>query len=237
VRDVMAVLEELLAEPERFGYATEGEQQRVTADAQSLLTELRPSFRSAGDLANLAEETALDLDSSLLYLDLQQEEGTRGRSRTSLMMQVLFKAVYERAKQVDERVVFVIDEAHYLLNETSSLEFLETAVRHSRHYDLSIQFVTQTGGEFTLTPEARTIANLCSMTLVHRVREETDTLADWFGLNGREREWIRTAKAGNEDDGYAEALLGVDEEGWFPLRIRASDFERRAIGGDVFGAD
>lgn len=232
VRDVMAVLEELLDDPAAFGYATPGEQERVATDAQSLLAELRPSFRPDGDLANLAEQTALNLDSSCLYLDLHQEEGTRGRSRTSLMMQVLFKAVYERAKQTDDRVVFVIDEAHYLLNDASSLEFLETAVRHSRHYDLSVQFVTQTGGEFTLTPEARTIANLCSMTLVHRVREEADTLADWFGLNSREQEWIRTAKAGNEDDGYSEALLGVDEEGWFPLRIRASDFERRAIGGD-----
>ncbi|AXG08049.1 transfer complex protein [Haloplanus rubicundus] len=232
IRDVMAVLEALLDAPEDFGYATPGEQERVTSDAQSLLTELRPSFRPGGDLANLAEETALDLDSTLLYLDLQQEEGTRGRSRTSLMMQVLFKTIYERAKQTDKRVVFVIDEAHYLLNDASSLEFLETAVRHSRHYDLSVQFITQTGGEFTLTPEARTIANLCSMTLIHRVREETDTLAEWFGLNEREQEWIRTAKAGNTNDGYSEALLGVDEEGWFPLRIRASEFEQEVIDGE-----
>jgi hypothetical protein len=232
IRDVMAVLEELLAEPATFGYETAGEQERVQADAQSLLTELRPSFRPGGDLSNLAEQTALDLDSNMLYLNLQQEEGTRGRSQTSLMMQVLFKTVYERAKQTDKRVVFVIDEAHYLLNDASSLEFLETAVRHSRHYDLSVQFVTQTGGEFTLTPEARTIANLCSMTLIHRVREERDTLADWFGLNEREQEWIRTAKAGNTNDGYSEALLGVDEEGWFPLRIRASEFEQQVIDGE-----
>jgi hypothetical protein len=233
IRDVIAVLEDVLAEPAAFGYTTAGEQERVRADARSLLTDLRPSFRPEGDLANLAEPTALDLNSNLLYLDLQQEEGTRGRSRTSLMMQVLFKTVYERAKQTDKRVVFVIDEAHYLLNETSSLEFLETAVRHSRHYDLSVQFISQTGGEFTLTPEARTIANLCSMTLIHRVREETETLAEWFGLNPREQEWVRTAKAGNEDDGYAEALLGVDEEGWFPLRIRAGEFEQQVIKGEL----
>ena len=233
IRDVMSVLEALLDAPADFGYATAGEQERVRDDAQSLLTELRPSFRPGGDLANLAEQTALDLDSTILYLDLQQEEGTRGRSRTSLMMQVLFKALYERAKQTDKRVVFVIDEAHYLLNDASSLEFLETAVRHSRHYDLSVQFITQTGGEFTLTPEARTIANLCSMTLIHRVREETETLADWFGLNEREQEWIRTAKAGNTNDGYSEALLGVDEEGWFPLRIRASEFEQQVIDGEL----
>lgn len=102
------------------------------------------------------------------------------------MMQVLFNAVYERAKGTDSRVVFAIDEAHYLMNDTTSLEFLETAVRHSRHYDLSLQFITQTGGEFALTPETRTIANLRSITIIHRVKEEAEKLADWFGLSERE---------------------------------------------------
>jgi len=229
VRDVIAVLEDLLENPAEFGYATDGEQEHVERDAQTLLTDLRPSFREGGDLANLAQPTEFDLDSSVLYLDLHQEEGATGRSETSLMMQVLFNAVYERAKGTDKRVVFAIDEAHYLMNDATSLEFLETAVRHSRHYDLSLHFITQTGGEFALTPEARTIANLCSLTLVHRVQEETDKLAEWFGLSEREVEWIRTAKAGNDEDGFSEALLGIDEEGWFPLRVRASEFEIEAL--------
>jgi hypothetical protein len=229
VRDVMSVLEALLENPASFGYATEGEQQRVRTDAQSLLTDLRPSFREGGDLENLAAPSEFDLDADVLYLDLHQQEGTSGRTETGLMMQVLFKTVFERAKGTDKRVVFAIDEAHYLMNDASSLEFLETAVRHSRHYDLSLQFITQTGGEFALTPEARTIANLCSMTLIHRVQEEADKLAEWFGLSEREVNWVRTAKAGNDEDGYSEALLGIDEEGWFPLRVRASDFEVRVI--------
>jgi len=229
VRDVIAVLEDILDTPEDFGYATEGEQEKVQSDAQTLLTDLRPSFREGGDLANLAQRTSFDLDSPVLYLDLHQEEGATGRSETSLMMQVLFNAVYERAKGTDKRVVFAIDEAHYLLNDATSLEFLETAVRHSRHYDLSLQFITQTGGEFALTPEAKTIADLCSLTLIHRVQEETETLSEWFGLSDREVNWIRTAKAGNDEEGFSEALLGVAEEGWFPLRVRGSEFEIAAL--------
>jgi len=223
--DVVAVLEALLDDPKRFSYATEGEQESVRSDARLLLKDLRPSFRPDGDLSNLAKPTEFDLDSPVLYLDLHQDEGATGRAETSLLMQVLFNTVYERAKGTDKNVVFVVDEAHYLLNDSTSLEFLETAVRHSRHYDLSLHFITQTGGEFTLTPEARTIANLCSITLIHRVQEEADKLTDWFGLSERETNWIRTAKAGNDEDGYSEALLGIDEEGWFPLRVRASEFE------------
>ncbi|QLH76945.1 transfer complex protein [Halosimplex rubrum] len=229
IRDVIVVLEDMLADPTEFGYVTAGEQESVQGDAQSLLTDLRPSFRTGGDLANLAAPTKFDLDSSVLYLDLHQEEGATGRSETSLMMQVLFNAVYERAKGTDKRVVFAIDEAHYLMNDATSLEFLETAVRHSRHYDLSLHFITQTGGEFSLTPETRTIANLCSMTLTHRVQEEAEKLAEWFGLSECEVNWIRTAKAGNDEDGFSEALLGIDEEGWFPLRVRASEFEIESL--------
>jgi hypothetical protein len=229
VTDVIEVLESMLEEPVAFGYPTSDEQAQVREDARSLLIDLRPSFRSDGDLAHLAKPTEFDLTSNVIYLDLHQEEGTRGRGQTSLMMQVLFKAVYERAKTTDKRVVFVIDEAHYLMGDATSLAFLETAVRHSRHYDLSIQFISQTGGEFALTPEARTIASLCSITLIHRVAEEAGKLADWFDLSEREVNWVRTAKAGNEEDGYSEALLGIDEEGWFPLRIRASPFESAVI--------
>jgi hypothetical protein len=231
VTDVIEVLESFVEDPATFGYATTAEQDHVRGHAESLLIELRPSFRPDGDLAHLSRPTEFDFDSNVIYLDLHQEEGTRGRSQTSLMMQVLFKAVYERAKKTEKRVVFVIDEAHYLMHDATSLSFLETAVRHSRHYDLSLQFITQTGGEFALTPEARTIANLCSMTLIHRVDEEAAKLAEWFGLSEREVNWVRSAKAGNDEDGYSEALLGIDEEGWFPLRIRASDYETKVIDG------
>jgi hypothetical protein len=231
VRTVIAVLETLLEDPGEFGYVTDGERESVRTDAQSLLTDLRPSFREGGDLANLAASTDLDLDSKVLYLDLNQDEGVRGQSETSLMMQVVFNAVYERAKQTDKKVIFVIDEAHYLMGDSTSLEFLEMAVRHSRHYDLSLHFITQTGGEFALTPEAQTIANLCSMTIIHRVKEEAEKLSEWFGLSDREVNWVRTAKAGNEEDGYSEALLGVDGDGWFPLRVRASEYEAEMVDG------
>jgi type IV secretory pathway VirB4 component len=229
VSDVIDVLEQFKDRPREVEYATSGEQESVKSDAQSLLIDLRPSFRPDGDLSNLAKPTEFDLTDETIYIDLHQEEGARGRTETSLMMQVLFNAVYERAKQSDKRVVFAIDEAHYLMNDSTSLDFLETAVRHSRHYDISLQFITQTGGEFTLTPEARTIANLCSMAAIHRVDEAAEQLADWFGLSDRQIEWVRSAKAGNEEDGYSEALLNVDEEGWFPIRIRASEYEVEVI--------
>jgi hypothetical protein len=144
VTDVISVIESLLETSSTFGYATAGEQNSVQDDAQSFLKDLRPSFRADGDLANLARETEVDLDSRVVYLDLHQEEGAHGRGETSLMMQVLFSAVYERAKQTDKKVVFVIDETHYLILDTIPLSFLETPGRDSRHYDLSLHLNAQT---------------------------------------------------------------------------------------------
>lgn len=103
----------------------------------------------------------------------------------------------------------------------------------SRHFDLSLEFVTQTGGEFALTPETRTIANLCSLTVLHRVDEEQEKIATWFDLSERQANWVTSAKAGDDADGYSEALLGIDQEGWFPLRIRASDYETDVIDGTI----
>lgn len=229
IPDVMTIIEDMVDNATDYGYLTKAEQKGVASDAQSLLKDLRPSFRIGGDLENLAGPTEFDLDSDVIYLDLTQEEGRSGANEMSLMMQVVFNAVYERVKQTEKKVIFVIDEAHYLMTDSTSLEFLETAVRHSRHYDLSLQFITQTGGEFSLTPEARTIADLCSIRLIHRANEQAEKLASWFDLSEREVNWIRTAKAGNEDDGFSEALLGIDEEGWFPIRVRASEYEADLI--------
>jgi hypothetical protein len=65
-----------------------------------------------------------------------------------------------------------------------------------------------------------------------RVDEAAEELAEWFGLSDREVNWVRTATAGNDNDGYSEALLGIDEEGWFPLRVRASPYEAAVISGE-----
>jgi len=76
VQTVISVLEDMLDSPAEFGYATEAEQESVRGDAQSLLKDLRPSFRDGGDFANLTKPTEFDLDANVLYLDLHQEGHT-----------------------------------------------------------------------------------------------------------------------------------------------------------------
>ena len=229
VRTVIKVLEGLCDSPGQFGYELSDEQDAVRSTARDLLLDLRPSFEAGGDLEQLARETGFDLDSSVLYLDLLQTECGRSRAQASLLMHALFTAVFERAKSVDREVLFVIDESHYLLGESSTAEALETAVRHSRHHDLSLHFVTQTSGEFVGSAAARTIAELCSIVQIHRVSAAGKELAAWCGLNERELEWVKTAQAGDDEVGYSEALLCVDGVGNVPIRVRASPVEGEGV--------
>jgi hypothetical protein len=69
------------------------------------------------------------------------------------------------------------------------------------------------------------------------VNEEGEKIAKWFDLNDRQVNFVSSAKAGEDDDGYSEALVGIDQEGWFPLRIRASGYEADVIDGGGDGAE
>ena len=73
----------------------------------------------------------------MIYLDLQQKGGSIG-GHTSLIMELLISLVYERAKETDKEVMFVIDEARYLMADSETLESLEMIFRHHRHQNFSI---------------------------------------------------------------------------------------------------
>jgi hypothetical protein len=167
----------------------------------------------------------------VVYLDMQQIEGEQ---KTGLMLQLLLHAVYEQAKQTDKRVIFAIDEAHYLMQSKATLSFLERAIRHSRHFDLSIQLITQTVDEFFSTDkeQAKTIADNCSLKIFHQVEGLSDrNAAEWLGFSPPEAEFVRTAKPGSEADGYSQALVEVGEVGRFPVNVRALPEETALITG------
>lgn len=72
---------------------------------------------------------------------------------------------------------------------------------------------------------------LCSVTGSYRLNEAGATNTKCFDVNEQQVGWATTAKAGEAEDGYAEALVGIDQEGWLPVRIRAIDAEARVIDG------
>ncbi|GGL40681.1 transferase [Halarchaeum grantii] len=230
IRDMLDVFEEMVEDPEEFVVRSESEAEKIQADATWLLDQLRP-FEEEGRHANLGKASAFDIrDEKTIYLDLAQQEGSVDSS-TALTMQLLISLVYERAKETEKEVVFVIDEARYIMQDAASLAFLETVFRHHRHHDLSIRLVTQTVDEFFEHTEAEAILDQCAVKQFHRLDGMDEEWADEFGLNHAQMRYVQDAVPGNEDAGFSEALVGVDGE-WRGIQVEAMPKEKQVIDFD-----
>ncbi|WP_049998853.1 helix-hairpin-helix domain-containing protein [Halococcus sediminicola] len=185
-----------------------------------------------GEYHNLTQQTDItDIENTgFLYLDLQQYDSDREAG--GLMMQLLISQVYEQAKTSANPTVTAFDEAHYMFSNTADLRFLRQIVRHSRHYDLSMIFSTQQMGDFfeeredegeTVKESAKDIIDNTSMTLFHYLKEMNSTWGKAFDLSEAEQKFIKDAEPGEREIGYAEALLQIDREGCFPLRVEMDE--------------
>lgn len=232
VIDVIKIIQEMVEEPSEFtevSSATGVYEEDIERDASRLLRHFTP-FGDGGQYQNLTKPTSNKLDFSsgeVFYLDLHQGEGSGKRG---LMMYLILSKVYDHAKQTDYKVLFCIDEAHYLTKDSESLEFLEQVVRHSRHSFLSINFITQNVDDFFAHEKAHQIAQNCSLRKFHRVETGlTDEIVRLLGMTPQEANFVRQAQPGESDVGYSEALIGVEDKGYVPTRVMASGFEEDVI--------
>ncbi len=228
ITDLLDVLKEMSNQPEEFARAESDELIDQIETHSSRLVLAFNAFEEGGQYENLAKDTDLNLeDEDIVYFNLSQQEGS---GNLGLMMHLLLGEVYERAKDTDKKVLFAIDEAHYIMSDARSLDFLEQAVRHSRHYDMGINFITQTLEEFFGHDQSEAIAQQCSIRRIHRIESGlTEDIMDTLSLNEAHVNFIQNAEPGSEEAGYSEALYGVDEHGYVPVRIYPSDFELSAI--------
>lgn len=199
--------------------------------AERILNEDIEHFDENGKYAHLAGETDFDLqdsESKTWYIDLQLQEG---KAETGLMLGPLLNTVYQLAKESDNETMIVIDESHYLTKEAENLTFLEQVIRHSRHYDISVGFSTQSVSEFFETNDDGKLGfsnsgqqifnNLAVLSFMH-LDEMSDGIAGAIGLNHEEAHYVRNAQPGDEERGFSEALLAVDEDGErerYPMRV------------------
>lgn len=226
VIDVFEILGEMAEDVTAFVEDADSDLTEVTANeaeqwgnlAANLRISMRP-FTGDGEFANLAGESEISLDDeTVTYLDLQQGEADQ---EIALMLQLLFDTVYERAKQTDKRVILAIDEAHYLMQSEGSLDWLERAYRHSRHHDLSVHLVTQEMSDFFVHEKAEVLANESSIKLLQKLPGLSEAHRKKLGLSAREAQFLRDAKPGTRERGYSHALVCVQDEGRYPVKVTA----------------
>jgi ERCC4-type nuclease len=186
------------------------------------------ALREGGEFEHLSQKTSIpDLqDIDVLYLDLQNYES---ETTAGLMMGPLVTAVLELAKKSDEPMALAMDEFHYMLHNSSSLETLKQGYRHSRHSDLSMITATQSVEEFftdsddggrQLTESASTLTNLMSVKIWHYLEEMNDDWASEFDMSKSEQQYIDNASTG---DPTSQALLQTQKKGSYRLDVNFSD--------------
>ena len=230
---VLGVLYDIINTPEEYVNAAIDEDEDAIDDLKRRAIAIVNSdigpFEEGGVYQHLTGPTDIDIsDSDVLYLDLQNYEGEQ---KTGLMMQLLVSQIYEQAKVSPNPTIMAMDESHYMLKNSTDLAFLKQAIRHSRHHDLSLMFSTQSVGEFfaeqedgstELTNDAKIIIDNMSVQIFHYLKEMNEVWASEFGLSQNEMEFVQNADPGKEAAGYSEALLCVDTQGAYPLKVEMS---------------
>jgi hypothetical protein len=225
INDVLDCLEDMADNPEDYVVRSVTEVESIQDHASTLIHQLRPFVQGA--FQNLAKQSEFDLrGEDVVYLDLSQQEHTA--SGGGITMQLLFSLVYERAKETPKDVIFLIDEARFLMRDAKNLEFLGQRVRHSRHYNTSIRFITQNIGDFFDHEEAESIINNSFINIFHQT-EEIGQWADTFGLNEQEVRYVKNAQTGS--NGYSEALVSINNTR-YPIQFFATDAEHAIIDFD-----
>lgn len=228
VRDVVEIIEEMVETPREFsGLDSEIHATNLEEYASRLAMSLQ-QFKAGGQYDNLGGESDINFgDNDVFYLDLSQQEGT---GTFGIIMHLLLSEVYEYSKHTDNNVLLAIDEAHYLMNDAKSLSYLTHVVRHSRHHNLSINFITQTIEEFFEHDESEKIAQNTSLKLFQKISSGVpEDIADILDLSPQEQHHIKEAKPGDAKSGYSEALIGVEDKGYYPLQVVPSEFEMEVL--------
>lgn len=223
VLDVKDVLIDMQENTEDYADTSEEHHLSHIKEAASEVSIAFEQFEEGSEYSNLAKQSEVDIrGEDVHYINLKQRESS---DKTGLMMHVLLQEVYEEAKRHDGKTLFAIDEAHKLLQDTDSANYLENVVRHSRHADLGINFITQTIEEFFESKESRRIVQMCSIKKFQRVEDSlTDEMVETLGLTNKEQNYIRNAQAGDPELDYSESLVGVEGQ-YIPILIVASDAE------------
>ncbi|WP_330631936.1 VirB4 family type IV secretion system protein [Halocatena halophila] len=239
ITDFVGVLEQMLTTPERFtftGHEREAEQRvRVVSDLLDKLSGFKEN-RKYHHMVGETDTGILDSETDMAYIDLSQFNEASEADK-SVMLHLIFGQVYQKVKRTAGEIIFLIDEAHFLLHSEEMIEYLQDAARSWARYDAALWFVTQSPREFIQRAQSigagqenqrRTILDQCSIIQTFRTpRIETEMLMDGLGQNRLQAEFVRNAAVtGSTESQYSECLIHFqDREGWWESHIEASPFE------------
>ncbi|QIB79076.1 transfer complex protein [Haloferax volcanii] len=231
--DFIDTLIDMNESPEKYTWSDDGhEVESHKTQVGELLTKLR-SFQEGGKYEALVGEDEIDIvsdDVEMAYLDLHSLSGSDDAEKSAMLM-LMLSQVREKIKAAPGETVLMLDEAHVLLDNPRTANWLQKAAREFARYDASLWFLSQSPKDFVSadseTDARDTIRGQCGMVHIFRTPAVDDDVLAEFGLNQTQREFVREkAVRGKSGRGYSECLIYAEDiAGWIPTYVETSPAE------------
>ncbi len=179
-------------------------------------------FRS-GSLSHLSGPTTLQMDRTPTVFDLSGVP----EDHLPFHLTYVLDFIYGRIRNSKRPTLVLVDEAHFLMRNPSAAAFLDTMVRHVRHYRGGLLLLSQTPEDFLQAPDGRSLLKNLRATLWLRQNTVSKEARTFFNFTDAEIDWLPRARLPREA-GYAEGLLRIGSS-HSPLAVVASTPEYRFL--------
>ena len=140
-----------------------------------------------GDLYDNPSTDDVDFNSPMVVFNIQKVPDQEKQASIFYLSNFIWQKVLSNRN----RKVLIIDEAHLLLKDESSANFIENLVRRGRKYNLGVISISQDVDDFLKSPQGSVIAkNADTALILAQKKQSIPSLAKAFDLSDVERDYI-----------------------------------------------
>ena len=140
-----------------------------------------------GDLYDNPSTSDVDFDSPMVVFNIQKVPDQEKQASIYYLSNFIWQKVLSNRK----RKILIIDEAHLLLKEESSANFIEDLVRRGRKYNLGVICISQDVDDFLKSPQGSVIAkNVDTALILAQKKQSVPSLVKAFDLSEIEKDYI-----------------------------------------------
>lgn len=146
-----------------------------------------------GDLYDNPTSSEINFNAPLIVFNTQKVPEDQRQSTTYYLSNFIWQKVLSNR----EKKILVIDEAHLLLKEDSSANFIENLVRRGRKYNLGVICISQDVDDFLLSKQGSVIAkNAETALLLSQKKQSLERITKAFDLSQAEQDYLMRLNKG-----------------------------------------
>lgn len=223
----MPVFSDLRARIQRFIEDHE-HQPQLAAMMTKVVSSIRP-YCAGGLFAGLFDQkTTVNLSEQLVVFNIK--ELTKDQHLMNLGMHTVLEfvrnAVMNKATMLSgQRRLLFVDEAHVMMRNPESAQFLEDLLRRARKFNVGVTVLSQDPDDFVRPdrPQGRAILGNSAMQVVLRMkRRSLELLQDLLGLDDTEVDVLSVCDTGEG------MIFAMNERAWISMRT-ASPYEHEMV--------